>query len=69
MRELTRSGCTFLAKNCAQRFGIKPLEERIVKGSGCGAAGGKQPYEKETKKHPAHGGAAAGAAGRYPCLR
>ena len=41
MRELTRSGCTLFAKNCAQRFDIKPLEERIVKGAGCGAVGGK----------------------------
>ena len=36
----TRHLCTF-AELCAQRFGIKPLEERIAKGSGCGAVGGK----------------------------
>lgn len=50
MRELTRSGCTLFAKNCAQRFDIKPLEERIVKRSGCEAAGGGKTYEAETKK-------------------
>ena len=35
----TRHLCTF-AELCAQRFDIKPLEERIVKGFGCGAVGG-----------------------------
>ena len=69
MRELTRSGCTLFAKNCAQRFGIKPLEERIVKVSGCGVVGGKQPYEEETKKYTAYSRNAAGAAGWHPCLQ
>lgn len=49
MRELTRSGCTLFAKNCAQRFDIKPLEERIVKRSGCEAAGGGKPMKQKQK--------------------
>ena len=40
--------CTF-AELCAQRFGIKPLEERIVKRSGCEAAGGKKPMKQKQK--------------------
>ena len=38
--------CTF-AELCAQRFGIKPLEERIVKRSGCEAAGGGEKPMKQ----------------------
>ena len=49
MRELTRSGCTLFAKKCAQRFDIKPLEERIVKRSGCEAAGGGKPMKQKQK--------------------
>ena len=40
--------CTF-AELCAQRFGTKPLEERIVKGSGCGAAGENSLMIKKRK--------------------
>ena len=40
--------CTF-AELCAQRFGIKPLEERIVKGVGCGAVGGIDLMKKKRK--------------------
>lgn len=40
--------CTF-AELCAQRFGIKPLEERIVKRSGCEAAGGEKPMKQKQK--------------------
>ena len=64
----TRHLCTF-AELCAQRFGIKPLEERIVKRSGCEAAGGGKTYEAETKKDTAHSRNAAGAAGQHPCLK
>lgn len=49
MRELTRSGCTLFAKSCARCFGIKPLEERIVKRSGCEAAGGEKPMKQKQK--------------------
>ena len=44
----TRHLCTF-AELCAQRFGIKPLEERIVKGVGCGAVGGIDLMKKKRK--------------------
>ena len=40
--------CTF-AKPSAQRFGIKLLEEWIVKESGCGAAGGNDLMKKKRK--------------------
>ena len=42
--------CTF-AELCAQRFGIKPLEERIVKRSGCEAAGGGEKPMKQKQKN------------------
>ena len=51
MRELTRSGCALFAKSCAQRFGIKPLKERIVKGFGCGVVGGKIDLMKKKRKN------------------
>ena len=44
----TRRLCTF-AELCAWRFRIKPLEERIVKGSGCGAVGGNSLMMKKRK--------------------
>ena len=40
--------CTF-AELCAQRFGIKPLEKRIVKRSGCEAAGGGKTMKQKQK--------------------
>lgn len=40
--------CTF-AELCAQRFGIKPLEKRIVKRSGCEAAGGEKTMKQKQK--------------------
>ena len=51
MRELIRSSCALLAKSCARRFGIKPLEERIVKGAGCGAVRGKNSLMKKIRKN------------------
>ena len=48
MRELTRSGCTLFA-NCAQRFDIKPLEERIVKGLAAGQSGEIDLMKKKRK--------------------
>ena len=44
----TRHLCTF-AELCAQRFRTKPLEERIVKGSDCGAVGGNSLMKKKRK--------------------
>ena len=44
----TRRLCTF-AELCAWRFRIKPLEERIVEGSDCGAVGGNSLMMKKQK--------------------
>lgn len=48
MRADTRRLCTF-AELSAWRFRIKPLGERIVKRSGCGAVGGNSLMMKKQK--------------------